>query len=104
MGDSLSGPKNQGTKHSKRSLNFARDEQATSSSVDVNANLNRVVQRLEIRVYCERNYRTKQNLVLLSYWKNGKVNFQPLDSIVRYYISRRNTHLLRMRRILILNR
>lgn len=38
--------------------------------------------------------------MLPSYWKNEKVNFQPLDSIVRFYISRRNTHLLRMRRIL----
>ena len=43
---------------------------------------------------------TKQNLVLLSYWKSGKVTFQLLDSIVRYCISRRNTHLLRMRRML----
>lgn len=34
------------------------------------------------------------------YWKNGKVTFQPLDSIVTYCISQRNTHLLRTRRIL----
>jgi len=39
--------------------------------------------------------------VLPSYWKNGKVTFQPLDLIVRYCISQRNTHLLRMQRILL---
>ena len=31
--------------------------------------------------------------MLLSYWKNSKETFQPLDSNVRYCISRRNTHL-----------
>ena len=45
----MSYARNQGTKHSKRSLNFARDQQATSSSVDINADLNRVVQRVEIK-------------------------------------------------------
>lgn len=49
MGDSLDCPKNQGAKHSKRSLNFAHNEQATSSSVHVNADPNRVVQRVEIK-------------------------------------------------------
>lgn len=49
VGNSLDCPENQDTKHSKRSLNFAGEEQATCSSVDVNADPNCVAQQVEIK-------------------------------------------------------
>ena len=73
MGDSLDCPKNQGAKHSKRSLNFAHDEQATSSSVHVNADPNRVVQRVEIKsiLWKKLQDKTKSSVAfLLEKWQS----------------------------------
>lgn len=69
MGDSLARPENKGRKHS----NFARDKQATSSSVDVNADLNRVVERVEIKSILRKKLqdKTKSSVAfLLEKWKS----------------------------------
>ena len=69
MVDSLARPENKGRKHS----NFARDDQVTSSSVDVNADLNRVVERVEITSILRKKLRDKtQSSVafLLEKWKS----------------------------------
>ena len=69
MGDSLARPENKGRKH----LNFARDEQATSSSVDVNADLNRAVERVEIKSILRKKLqdKTKSSVAfLLEKWKS----------------------------------
>lgn len=69
MGDSLARPENKGRKHS----NFARDKQATSSSVDVTADLNRVVERVEIKSILRKKLqdKTKSSVAfLLEKWKS----------------------------------
>ena len=71
MGYSLARPENKGRKHS----NFARDEQATSSSVDVNADLNRVVERVQIKSILRKKLqdKTKSSVAfLLEKWKSER--------------------------------